>query len=45
MYCMTYSTSNSFLTIMNISLFVYNSSFTPVFFKQVCHANPGADKK
>ena len=44
MYCMTYSTSNFFLTVMNIS-FVYNSSFTPVFFKQVCHANPGADKK
>ena len=31
--------------IINMSLSVSNSSFTPVFFKQACHANPGADKK
>ena len=24
---------------------VNNSSSTPVFFKQACHANPGADKR
>ena len=41
---MTYSTSNSFLSSINI-LFANNSNFTPVFFKQACHANPGADKK
>ena len=34
-----------FLTINNISLSVNNSNFTPVFFTQVYHANPGADKK
>ena len=45
MYCMTYSTSNSFLSSINVSLFVNNSNFTPVFFKQASHANPGADKK
>ena len=33
-----------FLTIINI-LFVNNSNFTPVFFKQACQTNPGADKK
>ena len=34
-----------FSTIINISLFVNNSNFTPVFFEEACHANPGADKK
>ena len=34
-----------FSTIDNISLSVDNSNFTPAFFKQACHANPGADKK
>ena len=28
-----------------MSKFANNSNFTPVFFKQACHANPGADKK
>ena len=45
MYCMTYSTSNSFSSINNISFLVNNSSFTSVFFKQACHANSGADQK
>ena len=31
--------------INNISMSVNNSNFTPVFFKQTFHANPGADKK
>ena len=44
MYCMTYSTSNSFFNIINI-LFFNNSNFTPTIIKQACHANPGADKK
>ena len=34
-----------FSTINNISISVNNYNSTPVFFKQVCHANPGADKK
>ena len=34
-----------FSTIINISLFVNNSNFIPVFFKQACQASPGADKK
>ena len=34
-----------FSIIINISLSVDNSNFTPVNFKQSCHANPGADKK
>ena len=41
---MTYSTSNSFSTINNISTLVNNSSFTSVFFKDAYHANPGADR-
>ena len=45
MYCITYSTSNFFSTIMNILLFVNNSNFTHVFFKQAYHANLDADKK
>ena len=44
MYCMTYSTSYFFSTINNISILVNNPSFTYVFFKHACHANPGADK-
>ena len=28
-----------------MSISVNNSSFTPAFFKQACHTNPGADKK
>ena len=28
-----------------MSLFVNNSNFATVFFKQACHANIGADKK
>ena len=28
-----------------LSISVNNSNFTPVFFKQACHANSGADKK
>ena len=45
MYCMNYPTPNSFFNINNISISVNNSNFTPVFFKQACHANPGADRK
>ena len=33
-----------FSTINNLSTLVNNSNFTAVFFKQACHANPGADK-
>ena len=33
-----------FSTINNISILVNNSNYTPVFFKQACHANPGAYK-
>ena len=39
MCCLTYSTP----IINSISQSVINSNFTPVFFKQACHANPGAD--
>ena len=45
MYCMTCSPLIPFSFMTNISLFVNNSNFTPVFFKQACHANPEADKK
>ena len=34
-----------FSTINNISKSVNNSNLVPIFFKQACHANPGADKK
>ena len=34
-----------FSTISSISISVSNSNFTPVFFKQACHANLGAVKK
>ena len=34
-----------FLIINNMSTLVINSSPTPVFLKQPCHANPDADKK
>ena len=34
-----------FSAIINKSLFVNNSNFTPAFSKQACYANPGADKK
>ena len=33
-----------FSAINNILISVNNSRFTPVFFKQACHANPGANK-
>ena len=33
-----------FSAIINKSLSVNNSNFTPAFFKYACHANPGADK-
>ena len=45
MYCMACCTSNSFSTINSISISVNTSNSTSVFFKHVCHANPGADKK
>ena len=45
MYCMTYSTSNPFFTVNNVSISVNNSSSTSVFFNQAFHANSGADKK
>ena len=32
-------------TINKISILVNNSNSTLVFFKQACHANPGAEKK
>ena len=34
-----------FSTINNISTSVNNSNVTSVFFKQACHAHPGADRK
>ena len=34
-----------FSTINTISALVNNSSFTSIFFKHTCHANPGAYKK
>ena len=44
MYCMACCTSNSFSTINSISISVNTSNSTSVFFKHVCHANPGAEK-
>ena len=41
---MTYSTSYSFSIIKSTSTSVISSNFTPVFFKQACHANPDAEK-
>ena len=35
----------SFSTISNISVLVNNYNSASVFFKQACHANPGADKQ
>ena len=40
----TYSSSNFLSTTNSISISVNNSNFTSVFFKAVCHANPGADR-
>ena len=34
-----------FSIINSISISVNNSNYTSVFFKQACHANPGADTK
>ena len=34
-----------FSTINSMSISVNNSNFTPVYFKQGFHANPGADTK
>ena len=34
-----------FSTINNISISVNNPNFTPVYFKQACYSNPGADGK
>ena len=34
-----------FSTINSISISVNHCNSTSVFFKQACHANPGADKK
>ena len=34
-----------FSTINNILIFINNSNFSPVFFKQACQNNPGANKK
>ena len=45
MYCMKIRPLIPFSTINNISISANNSNSTPVFFKQACHANPGADKK
>ena len=42
---MTYSTSNSFSTVNNISISVNSSSFTLTFFKAAYHANPDAVRK
>ena len=44
MYCMTYSSTDSFFTINNILLSVNNSNLILVIFKQASHANPGNDK-
>ena len=43
MNCMTYFSSNYFLN-HSILISVNNSNFTSVFFKAVCHANPGAER-
>ena len=45
MYCATYSTLIPFLSIKNILTSVNNSNFILVFFKDACHANPGAGRK
>ena len=45
MYCITYSASDAFFNINNISISANNSNSSSVFFKQACHASPGADKK
>ena len=45
MNSMTYSTSNTFSAINNISVSLNKSNFAFVFFKVDCHANPGAEKK
>ena len=34
-----------FSIINNISISINNYNFTPTFFKQGCHADPGADRK
>ena len=34
-----------FSTINYILISITDSNFTPVIFKQACHADPGADKK
>ena len=43
MNCMAYFSSNYFLN-HSILISVNNSNFTSVFFKAVCHANPGAEE-
>ena len=45
MCCLANSTLIAFSIINNISVSVNDSSSTFVFFKQACHANPGADTK
>ena len=42
MNSMSYSTSDTFFTVNNISILVNKSSFTLLFFKTACHANPVA---
>ena len=44
MNCVTYSSSNFFLTINSISISVNNSNFTLVCYKAACYANPGAER-
>ena len=39
-----YSSSNTFSTIINVSISVETSNFTLVFFKAACHSNPGAER-
>ena len=45
MNSMTYSTSNTFSTINNISVSINRSTFTLVFFKTAWHANHGVERK
>ena len=42
--CITYPSSNSSKTINNVSISVNSSSFTSVFFKAACHANPAGER-
>ena len=45
MNSMTFSTSDTFFTITNVSISVNRSNFTFVFLKAACHTNPGVERK